>query len=119
PGRLGQQPDSGPHHVRAFGEIDAADPGPAGRRRDHPGQHPHGGRLARPIGSQEAEDLAGPDLHVEVTNGPALAVLLAEPFGPDHGWSPTIEWFTHALLPATIQAGQSFPLRARNVGFRL
>jgi hypothetical protein len=57
------------------------------RDRQQRRQHANGRRLAGPVGTQKAEDLAGTDLQVQPAHrldGPlATRVVLHKPFGPD------------------------------------
>ncbi len=47
--------------------------------------HPHRGRLAGAVGSEEAGDDAGTDVEAELVDGPHRAVVLAQPACTDHG----------------------------------
>ena len=53
------------------------------RGPDEVQQHADGGRLAGPVGAEEAEDLARPDLEVEPDDAAALAVALGQLLGED------------------------------------
>lgn len=56
-----------------------ADRGGARRRLDEPEQHPPGGRLAGPVGAEEAGDPAGFDGEVEIVDGGEPAKAFGEP----------------------------------------
>ncbi len=65
--------------------VDAADGGPP-RRRDHPGrQHPDGGRLARAIRAEQAEDLAAADAQVQVVDRTKATAAPVEDLGQAFG----------------------------------
>jgi hypothetical protein len=90
-GLLQRDADPMPHSVRVAGHVDAGDECGARGDREQRREHPHGGRLARAVGSEEAEDLTGLDRQIDAPNrldrpGPAL-VVLHEPLGP-HGGTP-------------------------------
>ena len=54
-------------------DVKAEDRGGPGIRRDHAGQHPGGGGLARPVRAEEAEDLTLPDIKRDMVYGGAPA----------------------------------------------
>jgi hypothetical protein len=57
-------------HLRRIGEkVDTRDGRPSRVRWEQRGQHPQGGRLAGPVGAEEAEDLALVDLEVNASYG--------------------------------------------------
>src|SRR5690606_29208282 len=58
-------------------------------------QDADGGRLARAVGAEEAEDLAGADPQVQAEQGPAAAVVLGEAAGFDDG----VRGCVHGGLP--------------------
>src|SRR5690625_7169664 len=58
-------------------------PARPGRRPYQPGAHPQGGRLAGAVGAQEAGELAGRDLEIEVVNRETAGATLAGAFGLD------------------------------------
>ena len=64
----------------------AADAGLAPGGLQERGQDPHGGRLARAVGADEAEQVALGQLEGEVIDGVQLAVDFGEVLGLDHGW---------------------------------
>jgi hypothetical protein len=49
------------------------------------GEHPDGGRLAGPVGAEEADDLAGTDLEGDPPHGLVVAVGLHEVGDADQG----------------------------------
>ena len=53
----------------------------AARPRRHAGDHPHRGRLARAVRTEEAEDLAARDVDVDAAHGLELAEALAQAAG--------------------------------------
>ena len=61
---LRHEADALPHSAGVAPEVHPGDRGVAAVRADQRGQHPEGGRLAGPVGTEEAEDLAA--LHGEV-----------------------------------------------------
>jgi len=65
--------------VAVVGErVQAEHPGPAGGRREQPNQATDRGRLARPVGAEEAEHLPLPYLQVEVLDPDRWPVALAQ-----------------------------------------
>ena len=74
--------------VGVRGDVDAGHLGAACRDREQRRQHPDGGRLAGPVGAEEAEDLTGPDLQVHAADGLdglvlAAVVVLHQALGED------------------------------------
>ena len=67
-GRDVAEPTAGPDRVD--GDITAADAGRAGGRRQERGEHPQGGRLAGPVGTEEPDHLAGIDRERDPVDGP-------------------------------------------------
>jgi len=57
-GRLGRE--------RLGLDVVTADAGAAGSRRDEPGEHAHGGGLARRVGTQESEHFTGTHLEAHI-----------------------------------------------------
>ena len=55
--------------LRLAAEVGPGDRRLARRRRQERRQHPQGGRLAGPVGAEEAEDLARADGEVHAANG--------------------------------------------------
>ena len=78
PGRVGQPA------VR-----EAADRHLAGRGVVQPQDHPHGRRLARAVGAQEAGDGAGPHLEGQVVHSGLVAVALGQADCFDHAPHPS------------------------------
>ena len=109
PGQHPQVVPAGQVGIEARGFHQRADPGQAGRRtrrlpehRDRTGrrpdqaqQHPHRGRLAGTVGSEEAVDLATVHLQVHGVHGEyAGPVPLGQPAGDDdwHSGLPALSW---------------------------
>ena len=69
-----------------FGDVDASDEGPPGGRYDAGGEHAGRGRLARPVGTEQAEDLTSEHVEVELVDrrevGPRID--LRQLLGVDH-----------------------------------
>jgi hypothetical protein len=61
----------------------AEQPGPPGGRPDQPEQQPDGGRLAGPVGPEEAEHLARLDDQLQPVHGDRRPEPLGQPLGPD------------------------------------
>jgi len=84
-GLLERDADPAAGFVGVAGDVDARHLRPAGGDRQQRRQHPHGGRLARPVGAEEAEDLAAGDLQVDAADGLdralATAVVLDQALG--------------------------------------
>jgi hypothetical protein len=85
-GLLKGDPDPLARAVGVAGHVDPRHLGLTGGDREQRREHAHGRRLAGPVGTQEAEDLAGVDLQVHAAHGlhralPAV-VVLHKPFGP-------------------------------------
>ena len=57
----------------------------AARRLQQRGEHPDGRRLPRPVGPEEGEDLAAPDVERDVVDGGDVAELLDEMLDADDG----------------------------------
>ena len=73
-------------HRQRFGDdVVAVDLGAAAGRADQRRQHVDHRRLARPVGAEEAEELAAADVDVDRLDGAQLAVVLAEPERLDDG----------------------------------
>src|SRR6185503_7914905 len=66
-------------------DVVAGDPGPASRRNQEAGEHADGRRLARPVGPQEAEDLARVDLEADVIDGDERSERTGQVKGLDDG----------------------------------
>ena len=96
---LQRDPDPGADVVRVLGHVDTRDLRPAGCDRQQRRQHPHRGRFPRPVGAQEAEDLARFDHEVHAADSfdrfVAAVVVLYEPFGANR--RPTGLISLHAL----------------------
>ncbi len=75
-GHIGEVPVRGDRTVLA---VQAEDLGPTGRRSDQSQQQSDSGRLTRSVGSEVAEDLAGPYLEGEISEHVHTAVTLGEP----------------------------------------
>ncbi len=55
-------------------------------RFGQPEQHQDRRRLSRPVGPEDADDLAGPDVEIDVVDRYRRAVTLGQPLGPDNGF---------------------------------
>jgi hypothetical protein len=73
--------DGAPHRCGRGDDVVAADLGPARRRRDQGGEHAHGRRLARAVGPEHGDELAGCDVEVEPLYGMRRAVAAGEVLG--------------------------------------
>src|SRR3984893_7479006 len=82
-GRLGRE--------RLGLDVVTADAGAPGSRRDEPGQHAHGGGLARRVGTQESEHFTGPHLEAHILHRTECAVVFGQVFGLDHGSSRRLQ----------------------------
>lgn len=60
--------DPATHLVRAASDVDPGDLGAAPVDRQQRRQHPHRGRLPRPVGTEQTEDLAGADGEVDAAH---------------------------------------------------
>ena len=67
-------------HDSWMGEPESASPrsGCALLRAEHAGDHPHRGRLARPVGAEQGDDLPGLDPDRDVADGQSAAVRIGE-----------------------------------------
>ncbi len=65
-------PDSGP----LVDDVVAGHPRGSGRRREQGGEHVHGGRLAGPVGAEEAVDLTRRDREVDPVHRPRALLEL-------------------------------------------
>jgi hypothetical protein len=74
----GQHPSSRARHAGAE-QLDLAAGG-----QHQAEQHPHGGRLPRAVGAEEAVDVAGPHVEVDAVHRPEPAVALDQAAGEDH-----------------------------------
>ena len=99
---------------RVADDVDAADLGRAARRGDPGGEHADGRALAGAVRAEEAVDLAGADLHVEVDHGVDVArVGLVQLLGRDdrrrlvgHGGGACRRWFRmHGSLLGAPRGG--------------
>ncbi len=61
--------------------------GPAAGGRQEGGEHPHGRRLARPVGAEEADDLPSAHREAHPVHGPDRVIMLRQPLDFDHGGS--------------------------------
>ncbi len=73
-----------------MGQVEAEDSDGAGRRRCQSEDHMDDGRLARAVGSEEAEDFAPPDIEGDVVHGPEPAEILDQAADLDDGGGPVI-----------------------------
>ena len=85
PDVVGQVADLALDRERLAGRIQADDADDAAGRLGEAEQHEHGRRLARAVGPQEAEDLAGVDREVERVDRGEVAVLLGQSPRDDDG----------------------------------
>ena len=90
--------------------FDLEDIGLAARRPDQIQENPDRGRLARTVGSQEAEDFALLDLEVDIDDPAVRAVRLGELLGTDNGRHVAISclpnhWRTTARSTGTTDPG--------------
>ena len=76
-GLLQGDADALAHQVRLGGDVVAGDERAAAGRAQQRDEHPHGRRLARAVGAQEAVDLARSDLEVDAVDGLEAALELA------------------------------------------
>jgi hypothetical protein len=84
---LGHDPAELLGQRRVRGDVHPAEVRPAGRRHHPCGQHPGRGCLARAVGAQQAEDLPGADVQVELVDGGEIGagVNLGQVLGVDDG----------------------------------
>ena len=82
-GVLPGEPDPATHGVGLLHHVVAQDLGSALVGIEHRGQHPHHGRLARAVGSEQSEHRAGFDLEVDPVEGDHLVVPLLDAFHHD------------------------------------
>src|SRR6202012_5781996 len=82
---LEDEADVAAHVVAGGGDVEARDLGPSPARLGQRPEHVDLRRLARPVGAEEAEDLAGPDLEVDAADGLEVAEAFAEVFDGDRG----------------------------------
>jgi hypothetical protein len=82
--RLGQHAGHRANALRVATELEAVDAGRAFRRTDEPGQHAHGGRLASPVRTEDAEDLAVAHRERQVMDRGQCLEVLGEPGRLDH-----------------------------------
>ena len=75
---LGHVPDHGLDALGVAGEVDAEHGAPALARLEDAAQHAEGGGLPRPVGPEEAVELTGADLEIQVVDGDALAESAGE-----------------------------------------
>ena len=78
PGLLEGDADLAPGPIRIGRHVDPGDAGGPRRDRHQRGQHLHRGRLAGPVGPEEAEHRPGRDREVDAAHGVDLAVLPTE-----------------------------------------
>ena len=89
--------DVAPHLAGLLHHVEAGDRPPAGVGEGEGGQDPHRRRLARPVGTEQAQDGAGRDREVDAGQGVGGAVALLEPLGLDH----------HLVSHASVLTGRS------------
>src|SRR3990170_3526283 len=65
--------------------VETEDLGPTRRRAQEVERRADRGRLPRAVRSEEAEDLAAPDLEIDALDPADAAVCLREAIGPDDG----------------------------------
>ncbi len=83
--RLARQEGEVAMHIgRPQPAVEPIDLGPAGRRPEEPEQAPDGGRLARAVRTEEAEDLALIDRQVDLLDPASRAVALGQVHRLDH-----------------------------------
>ena len=80
---VGEVADAALDLERATRRVEADDPGRALGRLGQAEEHQDGRRLARAVLTEQAEDLAGTDVEVEVVDGDELVVALRQAAGPD------------------------------------
>jgi hypothetical protein len=83
-GCLGQVADPRSHGPRTAGHVEPVDLDAARARGEVAGDHPDRGRLAGPVGPEEAHDLAGRHREVDAVDGERAAVSLGQTGGGDH-----------------------------------
>ena len=115
-------PDAPADLLRVPGEIDAGDGGLPARRQEEGREHPQGRGLAGPVGSEEPEDLARPDVQVHAPHGLDGAAARLE--GPtqslrlDHRPAGARRG-RHRIAPAVPYAGSRPLARFAHVGHYL
>ena len=75
---LGHVPDHGLDALGVAGEVDAEHGAPALARLENAAQHAEGGGLPGSVGPEEAVELTGADLEIQVVDGDALAESAGE-----------------------------------------
>ena len=75
---------------RAAGRVEPDDAGLALGRLGQPEEHQDRRRLAGAVLAEQAEDLAGLDLEIEMVDGDEVAVGLGQAAGPDRGARPVV-----------------------------
>jgi hypothetical protein len=113
-GELPGQPERPAHRLGCAGDVVPGDPRPSGVGREQRGQDPHHGRLARPVGSQQAHDRAGRHRQVDPVERDRLAEALDQTFGLDGEVGATRPRCAHAR-PPRLTVGRSEPLIRRPV----
>ena len=81
--RLGQDADPRPDSVRLLADVEALDRRRALARGDERGEHPDRRRLAGPVGSQQAQDLAPRDRQIHVADRPQVPKSATEAGRPE------------------------------------
>ena len=82
-GLLQGHADVQPDLARVGHHVVAGHHGPALGGGEQRAQHQHGGRLAGPVGTEEAVDLAGRDVQVDVVDGHGLVEAAHQALGQD------------------------------------
>jgi hypothetical protein len=67
------------------GKIDALDLDPPAARLEHPEDHVDRGRLAGPVRTEQADDLAGRDVKADAVHGPHVAERLFQALDLEDG----------------------------------
>jgi hypothetical protein len=85
-GVLPRQADPRAQRGRLLHHVEPRDAGAAGVGDEQRGEDPHRGRLARPVGAEQAEHRALLHLQVDPVEGDDVAVGLREPFRADRSF---------------------------------
>ena len=84
--RIGEIADPALHFERVAQRVETGHFGAPLGRLGQPEEHQDRRRLARPVGPEDADDLAGPDIQIDVVDSDRRAVAFGQPLGPDDGF---------------------------------
>ena len=87
---VGQVADPALDLERIAQRVEAGDLGAPAGRLGQAEQHQDRRRLARAVGPEDADDLAGADLEIDMVDREVGAVALGQPLGPDDDARPAI-----------------------------